>query len=153
MTVITYPCESLLVFSLGTQLFFVVSHFWCELLEDGLDEKPDGKGGLSKGRGPGEESLMGFKDSFTEVIFHLWNNYILMTVLSRMCMGQGSSVALPTGSVSSSETSTCMRGRTGARMLERTDELAGLHCFGRKSRWGSSRPSSHERIPGRVGLA
>lgn len=39
-----------------------------------LDEKPDGKGGLSEGRETGEETLVGFKDSFTEVIIHLWNN-------------------------------------------------------------------------------
>lgn len=54
-----------------------------------LDEKPDWKRGLSKGREPGEETLMGFKDSFIEVIVHLWNNYMLMTALSKIWMGQG----------------------------------------------------------------
>lgn len=52
-----------------------------------LDEKPDGKGGLSEGREPGEETPVGFKDSFIEVIIPLWNNYIPMTVLSKMWMG------------------------------------------------------------------
>lgn len=50
----------------------------------GLDENSDGKGGLPRGEGQGGNSGGFQRFSFIEVILHLRNNYLLMTILSEV---------------------------------------------------------------------